>query len=162
MCEEPHPSFVCSLVTQEKDEEKLKSSLKYKGICLKCLCKHTEDCRDPKAAYVCTTHQVNKKVCKSEKKAAKLQSNSCINSTVLGNVGFDTEVVIIRYGKKMMQTILTYDSFASHTTLNYIVRDKLSLDTKYIGDLQINTYNGIKSLVFAHKLTSLYLKIPAY
>ena len=44
----------------------------------------------------------------------------------------------------MMQTILTYDSFASHTTLNYVVRDKLSLDTKYIGDLQINTYNGIK------------------
>ena len=41
-------------------------------------------------------------------------------------------------------TILTYDSFASHTTLNYVVRDNLSLDTKDIGDLQINTYNGVK------------------
>ena len=62
----------------------------------------------------------------------------------MGNVGFDTEVVVVRNGKKMMKTILTYDSFASHTTLNYVVRDKLSLDTKYNGDLQINTYNGIK------------------
>ena len=53
-------------------------------------------------------------------------------------------MVVIRNGKKMMQTILTYESFASHTTLNYVVRDKLSLDTKDIGDLQINTYNGVK------------------
>ena len=72
---------MCPLVTQEKDEEKLKSSLKDKGMW-----KNTGDCREAKA---------NQRMCKCEKKTAKLQSNSCINSTLLGNVGFDTEVVII-------------------------------------------------------------------
>ena len=44
-----------------------------------------------------------------------------------------------------MRTILTYDSFASHTTMSDVVKDELCLETKDIGDLQINTYNGIKS-----------------
>ena len=48
-------------------------------------------------------------------------------------------------GKKLMRTILTYDSFASHTTMSDAVKDELCLETKDIGDLQINTYNGINS-----------------
>ena len=95
-------------------------------------------------AFTCTTHQLNRTICKCEKKAVKIQSNSCINSTILGNVGFDTEMIVIRNGKRMMRTILTYDRFASHTTMSDVVKDELCLETKDIGDLSINTYNGIK------------------
>ena len=56
VCQEPHLSYSCPLVTQEKGEEKLKSSLKDKGICLKCLFKHTEGCKNPKAPYICTVY----------------------------------------------------------------------------------------------------------
>ena len=42
----------------------------------------------------------------------------------------------------MKRVLLTYDSFASHTTLNFTIKDKLELNTTYIGDLKINTYNG--------------------
>ena len=44
----------------------------------------------------------------------------------------------------MMNTLLTYDSFASHTTMCDVVKDELCLETKDIGDLSINTYIGKK------------------
>ena len=59
-------------------------------------------------------------------------------------MGFDTEMITVKNGKKMMDALLTYDSFASHTTMCEVVKDTLSLETKFIGNLQVNTYNGIK------------------
>ena len=43
----------------------------------------------------------------------------------------------------MMRVLLTYDSFASHTTMNYAVKEELQMDTKYIGSFSINTYGGL-------------------
>ena len=43
----------------------------------------------------------------------------------------------------MKQVLLTHDSFASHTTLNSALKDELRLNTKYIGDLNIQTYSGV-------------------
>ena len=63
--------------------------------------KHTGDCLLRHSAFICTTHQLNKTICKCEKKAVKIQSNSCINSTILGNVGFDTEMIVIRNGQEV-------------------------------------------------------------
>ena len=72
-----------------------------------------------------------------------LQNNTSVNSTAFENVGFDTEEVIVRHGEKMKRVLLTYDLFASHTTMNYAVKEDLQLDTKYIGSLSINTYSGL-------------------
>ena len=49
------------------------------------------------------THKVHKFVCKCEKsnQTSHLQNNTSVNSTVLGNVGFETEEVIVRNGEKM-------------------------------------------------------------
>ena len=65
------------------------------------------------------------------------------HSTVLGNVGFDTEEVTVRHNEKMKRVLLTYDSFASHTTMNYAVKE----------DLQLNT-NTLLALTLTHTVAS--------
>ena len=64
ICEEPHASFKCPLVIQECDENKLRSSLQEKQICIKCFCIHRDECWNSKKIYVCLTHKVHKNVCK--------------------------------------------------------------------------------------------------
>ena len=130
-------------------KKKLKASFEEKYICVKFLFKHNnEECYWLTAKYVFQTQKVQKSVCKCEKGESKnggtkIQTNSSINNIALGSVGFDTEVVTIRNEKKMKQVQLTYDSFASHTTLNSVLKDELRLDTTYIGDLNIQTNSGI-------------------
>ena len=56
VCEESHAMFRCPFIVHEKDEKKRKASFKEKGICLKCLFKHTNDeCYSWTAKYVCQT-----------------------------------------------------------------------------------------------------------
>ena len=119
------------LEDQEHDENKLKSSLQEKEICVKCLCKHKDECYSSKLPFVCVIHKVYKFVCKFEKSnhTLPLQNNTAVNSTALGNVVFDTEEVIVINTRKMKRVLLTYDSFASHTTMNYAVKEELQLDT---------------------------------
>ena len=69
-------------------------------------------------------------------------NNACVNKTILGHVGFDTEVVTIRNGKKSKKVLLTYDSFASHTTVHGAVKDELGLKANFIGNLSVQTYAG--------------------
>jgi hypothetical protein len=117
VCEGPHATFRCPLIAHEKDAAELKASFEEKGICVKCLFKHTNnECYSWTVRYVCQTREVHKSVCKCESKngGTKIQNNSSINNTALGSVGFDTEVVTIRNGKKMKQVLLPYASFASH------------------------------------------------
>ena len=47
-------------------------------------------------------------VCKCEEKD-KMFKNSSINQTAIGNVGFDSEIVSTRNGKKVKKVLLTYD-----------------------------------------------------
>ena len=81
-------------------------------------------------------------VCKCEEKD-KIFKNSSINQTAIGSVGFDSEIVSIRNGKKVKRVLLTYDSFASHTSMDVSLKDELQLSTQEIGDLRIQTYGGI-------------------
>ena len=46
-------------------------------------------------------------------------------------------------GKKVKKVLLTYDSFASHTSMDVSLKDELQLSTQEIGDLKIQTYGGI-------------------
>ena len=68
-------------------------------------------------------------ICKCEDKGDKIFKNSSINQTAIGSVGFDSEI--------------TYDSFASHTSMDISLKDELQLTDKYIGDLKIQTYGGV-------------------
>ena len=58
-------------------------------------------------------------------------------------MGFDSEIVSIRNGKKIKRVLLTYDSFASHTSMDVSLKDELQLSTQEIGDLKVQTYGGI-------------------
>ena len=141
LCAEPHLTHSCPLITQEMDQKKLKGALNDKGLCVKCLLsKHNGECNDWKKPYMCETHNANKSVCKCGK--VQLQNNTSINGGVLGSVGFDTEQITVRNGSRSQQVVLTYDSFASHTTMNRSLVEDLELKPTYVGELLINTYNG--------------------
>ena len=42
----------------------------------------------------------------------------------------------------MRKALLTYDSFASHTTLNKALKEDLCLEETSIGNIEIQTYSG--------------------
>ena len=129
----------------EKDENKIKTSLKDKAICAKCIFIHRPyetECQNWAKPYICETHEVHKMVCKCKEKD-KIFKNLSINQTAIGSVGFDSEIVSIRNGKKVKRVLLTYDSFASHTSMDVSLKDELQLSTQEIGDLKIQTYGGI-------------------
>ena len=68
-------------------------------------------------------------VCKCEEKD-KIFKNSSINQTAIGSVGFDCEIVSIRNGKKVKKVLLTYDSFASHTSMDVSLKNELQLNKR--------------------------------
>ena len=53
-----------------------------------------------------------------------------INQTAIGSVGFDCEIVSIRNGKKVKKVLLTYDSFASHTSMDVSLKNELQLNKR--------------------------------
>ena len=55
VCEEPCSAFKCPLILQERDENKLESSLQEKNICIKCLVKHKDECYPSRMQYACAT-----------------------------------------------------------------------------------------------------------
>ena len=59
LCEEPHVTFRCPQIVHEKDENKIKTSLKDKAICAKCIFTHRPnetECREWSKPYICETH----------------------------------------------------------------------------------------------------------
>ena len=48
----------------------------------------------------------------------KFNKTNIVNQATLGAIGFDSKWIIIRNKGKMRKALLTYDSFATHTTLN--------------------------------------------
>ena len=63
-------------------------------------------------------------VCKCKEKD-KIFKNSSINQTAIGSVGFNSEIVSIRNGRKVKRVLLTYASFASHTSMDVSLKDEL-------------------------------------
>ena len=49
---------------------------------------------------------------------------------------------MVRSKFRNIKAVLTYDSFASHTTISAGLVEKLGLKTTCLGDLIINTYGG--------------------
>ena len=48
-----------------------------------------------------------------------------VNKTVFGRVGFNTERVNVYFGDKSMEVLVTYDSYASHSSISAEVVKKL-------------------------------------
>ena len=115
---------------------------------MKCLRKkHTGDCGEATTSYVCPKHKEHQIICKcpdSKWKLQKIQQNSTnvVNQAVLGAIGSDSEMVVIRNGNKQRKVLLTYDSFASHTTLNKALKQELCLKENSVGNIEIQTYAG--------------------
>ena len=148
LCQEKHFLYYCPLLTLETDPSKVRAVVQEKERCVKCLLKkHPGDCRESNKPYVCPKHKENQIICKcsdSKWTKPKIQQNSTnlVNRAVLGSIGFDTEMVVIRNGNKQRRVLLTYDSFASHTTLNKTLKQELGLKENSIGKIEIQTYAG--------------------
>ena len=112
--------------------------------CLKCLRrKHEGECGPATKPFLCPKHGKHQIICKcsDSKWKHKIQQNSTniVNKATMGAIGFDSEWIIIRNKGKMRKTLLTYDSFASHTTLNKALKEDLCLEETSIGDIEIQT-----------------------
>ena len=117
-------------------------------MCLICLGrKHDGPCRDTATPFICPTHKEHHIICKcsaSNWNKPRIQQNAThvVNGSALGVVGFDSEMVIIKNGNKQKRVLLTYDSFASHTTMNESLQKELGLKASPLGNVEIQTYAG--------------------
>ncbi len=82
--------------------------------------------------FLCQKHQNNKIICKCAeskwKPVIQQNSTSVVNQATLSAVGFDTEWVLIHNKGVTRKALLTYDSYASHTTLNRTLKEELALE----------------------------------
>ena len=164
VCQDRHPIFKCPLVVHEESQEKLVSVLKSKNICTTCMQKHSPDksCNESLKKYKCPVHQVNYLCCKCKKNKIKVEDAdtrnsgaqssgatgilSCmarINSTVLGQVGFDCETMSLRNSSgKQVKVLISYDGFASHSSVDESIREELDLPLEDIGIINVSRYGG--------------------
>ena len=164
VCQDRHPIFKCPLVVHEESQEKLVSVLKSKNICTTCMQKHSPDksCNESLKKYKCPVHQVNYLCCKCKKNKIKVedadtrnsgaQSSGAtgilsrmarINSTVLGQVGFDSETMNLRNSSgKQVKVLISYDGFASHSSVDESIREELDLPLEDIGIINVSRYGG--------------------
>ena len=97
--------------------------------------------------FICPQHKQHQLICKCaqsnfRKPSIKNNATNVINGTALGVVGFESEFVIIKNGDKRKKVLLTYDSFASHSTMNEGLQKVLDLTTSPLGNVEIQTYSG--------------------
>ena len=164
VCQDRHTVYKCPLVLNEQNQDKLVSALKNKNICPGCLQKHrpsVKACQENLKKYKCPNHHVNFLCCKC-KRSNKVEDAdtgnngtqglgapgiincmSRINSTVLGQVGFDTERGFIKNRRGVKKKVLiSYDGFASHSSVDESIRAELDLPLEDIGIINVFCYGG--------------------
>ena len=146
-CDGPHITTRCPHLTKENDAAKVKLLIQEK-VCLLCIRrKHDGLCNDRSTPYICPKHKQNQLICKcseSNWRKPRIQNNATnvVNGSALGVVGFESEMVVIKNGNKQKRVMLTYDSFASHTTMNESLQQDLGLTANPLGNVEIQTYAG--------------------
>ena len=102
-------------------------------------------CYDRLLQFVCKQHNVNSGVCKcravfhNSSRIGFVENHFSvkINGSALGGVGFMTELVKVKKGTGKSITknvLLTYDTFASHSTMDASLVEELGLPVESIGD----------------------------
>ena len=120
--------------------------IKSHGICSKCLHKaHQGACDMKSKPFLCTEHNMNYKICKCPYLLSKPVSvqNSSVNN-FFGPVAFDMEVItLVGPNGKEVSALITYDSFASQSSIASSLVSSMNLSKKNLGKVKIQTYAGI-------------------
>ena len=155
--------YRCPLVTLNKDVDGIKKTLVERKICVKCLFNHPleNECKETSKPFICTVHKVNKTVCKcSTLPSLARNSTVTLNNTFIGSAGFLSENVIIEYAGAMVEAVLTYDSWCTHTTIDKNLQSYLDSPVDDCGPMEVKTFfvskkiNGLKTRL---KLNNLQL-----
>ena len=126
--------------------------------CTKCLKNRSEDshqCHEIALKWnpTCNTHKICTKICKCKVQPpqntppsphTQVTNNVCINKSVLGRVGFNTERITVYSGDRSMEVLVTYDSYASHSSISPEVVRELKLKQTFVGMLDIQHFGGNK------------------
>ena len=163
ICADAHMPYRCPLVTLNKDVDGIKKTLVERKICVKCLFNHPleNECKETSKPFICTVHKVNKTVCKcSAIPSLARNSTVTLNNTFIGSAGFLSENVIIEYGGAMVEAVLTYDSWCTHSTIDKSLQSYLDSPVDDCGTMEVKTFfvskkiNGFKTRL---KLNNLQL-----
>ena len=143
LCSKEHTIFRCPEM-ENKSAEQLKNS----GLCIKCLSRnHEGSCSELTIPYLCPSHLTNVKVCGCPKPISSTdaitQNASVVASSFFGPVAFDTEQVTIIAPGGERQVLMTYDSFASQSSVSGHIATELGLSRTNMGSVDIHQYNGV-------------------
>ena len=66
-------------------------------------------------------------------------NNSTVNKCVLGQIGFQSEIITVRSARRV---VVTFDSFASHSSMSAELRKELNLNMTSLGFVDVQHYGG--------------------
>ena len=163
LCEPPgkfqHWTDGCPYLDVEKDIKKIKEKCIATKTCTRCLrYKHDDkhQCGETALKYntTCNTHKVCTKICKcvvqppQNNPPTQVTNNVNINKSVLGCVGFNTERITVYSGNRSRQVLVTYDSYASHSSITPELVRELGLKQFSVGMLDIQHFLSLQ--IFLH------------
>ena len=156
ICNEQHLVFKCPLITEEENSEKILEALKKKSLCTKCFHKTGPEhrCSIKSKKFTCFKHGYQRCICKcgykretdgsgQDEKPQVSSNTKSINCVQLGATGFPTESVVLKFGRKKIFVLITYDSWASHCMLHSSGAEKLGLKVKNIGSMDVSCHTGV-------------------
>ena len=75
--------------------------------------------------YFCNEHSVTRALCQCPKPV--IMNNVTDNRSVLGQVGFNSEIITIKSQHTSKRVLVTFDSYASHSSISADLKDELDL-----------------------------------
>ena len=69
-------------------------------------------------------------------------NNATVNKCVLGQIGFQSEIITVRSANKSRRVIVTFDCFASHSSMSSELKDELGLNMTSLGLIDVQHYGG--------------------
>ena len=75
-------------------------------------------------------------------------NNATVNKCVLGQIGFQSEIITVRSPNKAKRVIVTFDCFASHSSMSSELKDELGLSMTSLGLIDVQHYGAMQKLTF--------------
>ena len=99
---------------------------KKKKVCRYCLGLQNNDgshkCPPHLKRYYCNKHEVSRNLCKCTR--FNVMNNATVNKCVLGQIGFQSEIITVRSQNKSKRVIVTFDCFALHSSMSSELKDE--------------------------------------
>ena len=128
----------------DNDRKVLVDMCKKQGVCEKCLWKKMKNgpqkCPEKNRKQYCNKHDVSRSLCQCPQ--PNIMNNATVNKSVLGQVGFNSEIITIRSQHKSKKVLVTFDSYASHSSISPELKDDSGLVETSVGMVDVQHYGG--------------------